>query len=93
MMYASSGRASGSQGDTSAHGRRVRFFPNGSLKVAAAVLMLAGGIMATHSAFAEDTASCIDKCKADQKKCIHDGSSPELCEYDAKGCQKACEGK
>jgi hypothetical protein len=62
------------------------------VRMGAAILLLAGGFHVTSGAFAQaqDTASCVEKCKADQKQCLNDGSSEELCEYDSKACQKAC---
>ena len=63
------------------------------VKVAVAALVLAGSFSFGRPAYAEDTASCIAKCKAEEKQCVHNGSSEELCEYDSKGCQKACGGE
>jgi len=63
------------------------------LPLAAAMLVMAGGYLAPRFAYAEDAASCIDKCKAEEKKCVHDGASEELCDYDSKNCQKACGGE
>jgi len=95
MNNISSGRASIAGFD--ACGLFVRLLSNHSIRVAAAVLMLAGGASVTSSAYAqssEDAASCVEKCKADEKACLNNGSSEELCDYDSKGCQKACkEGK
>jgi len=65
----------------------------GPITMAAAVLILAGYLNIPSNAYAQssqDTASCIEKCKADEKQCVNNGSSEELCEYDSKGCQKAC---
>lgn len=56
----------------------------------AALALFMGGSALVSSAHAQDAASCVAKCKSDERKCIHDGSSEELCEYDSKECQKAC---
>ena len=58
----------------------------------AALALFMGGSALVSSAHAQDAASCVAKCKADEKQCIHDGSSEELCDYDSKQCQKACAG-
>jgi hypothetical protein len=92
MIKASSGRGSYAESPVGAQGWLVRLLPDRPIRIAAAILVLAGGITATRSAYAQDSASCVEKCKADEKQCLHNGSSEELCEYDSKGCQKACEG-
>ncbi len=92
MINVSSGRASTS---LDACGPFARLFSNHSVRIAAAALMLAGTFGAAGSAHAQatqDTASCIEKCKADEKACLNAGSSEELCDYDSKNCQKACSG-
>jgi hypothetical protein len=73
--------------------RFVCLFSDHPITVASAVLMLAGYFNIPNSAYAQssqDTASCIEKCKSDEKACLHNGSSEELCDYDSKQCQKAC---
>jgi hypothetical protein len=92
MIEVSPGRASHAGEQITARGWLVRLLSDRHIRVgvAAAILMLGGGITMTRSAYAQDTASCIDKCKAEQKQCLHNGSSEELCEYDSKQCQKAC---
>ena len=90
MIEVSSWRACDAEGHFSAGGRFVRLLSDHRIRVAAAILLLAGGLTITGRAYAQDTASCVEKCKADEKQCIHDGSSEELCDYDSKGCQKAC---
>ncbi|HTV33074.1 MAG TPA: hypothetical protein VME69_08220 [Methylocella sp.] len=59
----------------------------------AALTLFVGSVALLSPAHAqEDAASCVAKCKAEYKQCIHDGSSQELCDYDSKQCQKACGG-
>lgn len=41
----------------------------------------------------ESSVSCEEKCSIDQKQCIYNGSSEELCDYDYKMCKKACSEK
>jgi hypothetical protein len=79
---------------------RLRFVPalsNHPIMMTATIFMLAVCFTSFGKAYAQssqDSASCIEKCKADEKTCIHNGSSEELCDYDSKQCQKACsEGK
>jgi hypothetical protein len=68
------------------------------IRTAAAILMLAGlmftgGLKVTPSAFAQaqqTQAECIAKCDADEKQCLNNQSSEELCDYDKKMCKKAC---
>jgi len=90
MIEVSPGSASDAGGQVTARGWLVRLLSDRHIRVAAAILMLGGGITITRSAYAQDSASCVEKCKADQKQCLHNGSSEELCEYDSKACQKAC---
>lgn len=65
--------------------------------IAAALLLFAGyGAMLSSapSAYAEETklspAECAAKCDADEKQCLDNQSSEELCDYDKKMCKKAC---
>jgi hypothetical protein len=90
MNEVSSGRASDAAARVSARRTHARW--DRQIKVGAAILMLASGFHIASTAFAraEDTASCIEKCKAEEPKCKDAGSSEELCEYDSKQCQKAC---
>jgi hypothetical protein len=90
MIEVSPGRASDAREHVSARGWLVRLLSARHIKVAAAILILGGGFTTTRSAHAEDATACIEKCKADEKQCLYNGSSEELCEYDSKGCQKAC---
>jgi hypothetical protein len=90
MIEVSSGRASDAEGHFSAGRRFVRLLSDRRIRVAAAILLLAGGFNITSRAYAQDSASCVEKCKADEKQCLHNGSSEELCDYDSKACQKAC---
>ncbi len=83
MKKDSSGRASTAEG-------RVA---NRRMKLAGALFMVAGGFAVNSGAYAQasqDAASCVEKCKADEKTCLNNGSSEEMCDYDSKGCQKAC---
>lgn len=41
----------------------------------------------------ESSVSCEEKCSTDEKQCIYNGSSEELCDYDYKMCKKACAEK
>lgn len=81
------GRASDADGQAAAR-QKVK----GLLLGGAAILMLAGGFNVASSAVAQaqDAASCVEKCKAEEPKCKDNGSSEELCDYDSKQCQKAC---
>lgn len=90
MIEVSPGRASDAGEHVSARGWLVRLLSDRHVSVAAAILMLGGGFTVTRSAYAQDATSCIEKCKADEKQCLYNGSSEELCEFDSKGCQKAC---
>ncbi|MCI0465603.1 MAG: hypothetical protein L0Y57_01125 [Beijerinckiaceae bacterium] len=65
------------------------------IKAAGAVLMFAGCLSLANSAQAQAPAeepamSCSDKCTYEQKKCLAQLSTEELCEYDYKQCEKAC---
>jgi hypothetical protein len=61
---------------------------------AAAILALAGFNLTTRAyAQEQDVASCEDKCSKDEKQCIYNQSSEELCDYDYKMCKKACNEK
>jgi hypothetical protein len=91
MIRIRPGRASDADGKNSRFWC-VRLFSDHPITVATA-LILAGYLNIPSNAYAQssqDTASCIEKCKADEKQCVRNGSSEELCEYDSKGCQKAC---
>lgn len=92
MNQVSSGRASDAEGELNAHHGVRRLLSDRHLRAAAALLMLAGGFQIASSAIAraEDAATCIQNCKAEEPKCKDAGSSEELCEYDSKQCQKAC---
>jgi hypothetical protein len=97
MVQINSGRASCAERPMNLRLRFVHLLSDHPITVAATVLMLAVGFNFPSKAYAQssqDTASCIDKCKSDEKVCLHNGSSEELCDYDSKQCQKACsEGK
>lgn len=73
--------------------RFIRLLSGHPTPIAATVLMLAVGFNIPSKVYAQDAASCIDKCKSDEKACLHNGSSEELCDYDSKQCQKACKEK
>jgi hypothetical protein len=92
MNQVSSGRASDAEGQVNARQERTYARWDRHIRLGAAILMLAGGFNVASSTFvrAEDTASCVEKCKAEEPKCKDAGSSEELCEYDSKQCQKAC---
>ncbi|MGO9236174.1 MAG: hypothetical protein ACLP4V_19650 [Methylocella sp.] len=90
MIEVSSRRASDAEGHFGAGGLFVRLFSDRRIRMAAAISLLAGGFNITGRAYAQDAASCVEKCKADEKQCLHNGSSEELCDYDSKACQKAC---
>lgn len=58
--------------------------------------LFAGGLSVTTSVVAkaqESSAECMKKCKADERNCLDAQSSEELCDYDRKMCEKACEEK
>lgn len=63
--------------------------------MAAPAVFAVTGFNVTTRAYAQeqDTASCEDKCSKDQKQCIYNESSEELCDYDYKMCKKACSEK
>ena len=94
MIKVSSRRASDAEDQVNARTRRL--LSAHLIGAAAAIFVLAGGVTITRSAHAQATqqaqspADCVEKCKADQKQCLSNGSSEELCDYDSKGCQKAC---
>ena len=93
MIQVNSGRASNAERPMNS---RLRLLSDHPITVAATVLMLAVCFNIPSKVYAQssqDTASCIDKCKSDEKSCLHDGSSEELCDYDSKRCQKACSEK
>ena len=94
MKEVSSGRASNAGEQLSTRRRFARQLAAHRVEVAAAFLLLAACFVATSYAYAQapSPAECIAKCKADEKQCLHNGSSEELCEYDSKTCQKACNG-
>jgi len=96
MIQINSGRASYAESSMNSRLRFVHLFSDHPM-VTATVLMLAVGFNFPSKVYAQssqDTASCIDKCKSDEKVCLHNGSSEELCDYDSKQCQTACsEGK
>jgi hypothetical protein len=95
MIKVSSGRASDAEGQVKARGRFGRLLSDHPVRVAATVLMFAGGFTITSSAYAQaaqDTASCVEKCTSDEKTCLNQGASEEMCDYDKKQCQKACGG-
>jgi hypothetical protein len=96
MNHVSSGIASDAEGQVNARRQFVRLFSDHPIRMAAAALMLAGSFNIPSRAYAqatEDAPSCIEKCKADEKACLNSGASEELCDYDSKSCQKACEKK
>jgi len=93
MIQIHSGQASGAERPMNSRLRFVCLLLDHPIMVAATVLMLAAGFNFPGKVYAQssqDTASCIDKCKSDEKVCLHNGSSEELCDYDSKQCQKAC---
>jgi hypothetical protein len=92
MIQINSGRASCAERPLNLRLRFVHLLSDHPITVAATVLMLALGFNFPSNAYAQDIASCIDKCKSDEKACLHNGSSEELCDYDSKQCQKACSG-
>lgn len=73
--------------------RFIRLLSEHPIPIAATVLMLAVGFNIPSKANAQDAASCVDKCKSDEKACLYSGSSEELCDYDSKECQKVCKEK
>jgi hypothetical protein len=93
MVQVSSGGANG------ASARTIRPLLAHRIRMAAAILMFAGLMFAgclkvIPSAFAQTDqqtqAQCFAKCDADEKQCIYNQSSEELCDYDKKMCKKAC---
>jgi len=97
MTQVSSGLASNNERPMNPRSGFVPLLSNHPITVAATVLMLAICFNFPSKVYAQssqDSASCIEKCKSDEKTCLHNGSSEELCDYDSKQCQKACsEGK
>jgi hypothetical protein len=66
--------------------------------VKAAALLLAVGSCLSFASLnrahaQESSVSCEEKCSIDQKQCLYNGSSEELCDYDYKMCKKACSEK
>jgi hypothetical protein len=90
MIQFRSRRASDAGRQVIARGRFIRLFSDHLIGVAAAILLLAGGFNITGRAYAQNTASCVEKCTTDEKQCLHDGASEEMCDYDKKQCQKTC---
>jgi hypothetical protein len=96
MIQINSGRAGCTERPTNSRLRFVHLLSDYPITMAATILMLAVGFSIPSKVYAQasqDTASCIDKCKSDEKVCLHNGSSEELCDYDSKQCQKACSAK
>jgi hypothetical protein len=97
MIDINSGQAARAERPRNSRSRFVHRLSEHPITVIATVLMLVVGFGIPNKVYAQasqDTASCIDKCKSDEKGCLHNGSSEELCEYDSKQCQKTCsEGK
>jgi hypothetical protein len=92
MIEVSSRRASDAEGYVTTGGWFVRLLSDHRIRVAvaAAALMLAGGFTISRSAYAQDATNCVEKCTTDEKQCLHDGASEEMCDYDKKQCQKTC---
>jgi len=93
MIQGYSERASNARRSSNTRRRFIRLLSDHPIPMAATVLMLAVCVNIPSKVYAQDAASCIDKCKSDEKVCIHNGSSEELCDYDSKQCQKACKEK
>jgi hypothetical protein len=93
MIQVNSGQASGERHGSS----RWQFglHIDCRLITVAAILTLASFNVTTraYAQSEEDVASCVDKCSKDQKQCIYNQSSEELCDYDYKMCKKACNEK
>jgi hypothetical protein len=86
-------KASDAEGRSNPLRRYARLFSISRTVVAAAILISAIGLNITSRAYAQTTqspADCVAKCKADEKQCLNNGSSEELCDYDSKACQRAC---
>ena len=84
MILVTARRASDAEGHINPLRRYVRLF---------SVSRIVSGFNITSRAYAQTTqspADCVEKCKADEKQCLNNGSSEELCDYDSKACQKAC---
>lgn len=96
MIRGNSGRASNSERSINSRLRFVHLLSDDPIAVAVTVLLLAvcfnipGKVYAQSS---QDTASCVEKCKSDEKTCLNNGSSEELCDYDSKQCQRTCSEK
>jgi hypothetical protein len=73
--------------------RRVRLVSNLPAWAAIAILAFVGclNFASTDRARAQESMSCKDKCRHEQKVCLYNGSSEELCDYDYKQCVKACD--
>ena len=76
---------------------RVRLILDRPTWVAITLLAFVGCLncASVDRASAQETqsVSCEEKCSIEQKQCIQNQSSPELCDYDYKQCEKACEAK
>ncbi len=69
---------------------------SGPAKAAALMFAVAGclNFAAVDRARAQESSpSCEEKCSIEQKQCIYNQSSEELCDYDYKMCKKACAEK
>ncbi|HTV33375.1 MAG TPA: hypothetical protein VME69_09805 [Methylocella sp.] len=93
MLQGNSKRVSKAKKSSNSHLRFIDLLSDHPIIMAATILMLAACFNIPSKVYAQDAASCIDKCKSDEKVCLHNGSSEELCDYDSKQCQKACKEK
>jgi hypothetical protein len=55
--------------------------------------ILAGGLLLSGSAFAEETNACIESCKKEFTSCTDQQITKELCTHELKVCEKECDKK
>jgi len=66
----------------------------GPAKAAVLIFAVAGCLnFASMNRARAQEVSCEEKCSIEQKQCIYNQSSEELCDYDYKMCKKACSEK
>jgi hypothetical protein len=67
---------------------------SGPAKAAVLIFAVAGCVtFASIDRARAQEVSCEEKCSTDEKQCLYNGSSEELCDYDYKMCKKACSEK
>jgi hypothetical protein len=70
----------------------VRLVLNRAAWAAIAILAFVGclNFASTDHARAQETRSCTDQCYHEEKVCVYNGGSDDMCKYDRKECLKKC---